>query len=1309
MASRTAIPWPVTNIRRASINSFGFGGSNAHAIVEQADVDIRRRYHCSYNSTADRYLEAFEGDNNDEDGVMRPYLLLVSANDATSLDLNLTALSTQLSNPRVNATLSDLAYTLSERRSRFWHRAFLTTSNIEFSKSDFTISNTSPGNPRIGYAFTGQGSQWPTMGNYLLQYFPLARSILEELDQVLQATRYPPSWSLISELTEARPVEYIRRAEISQPLITALQLCIIAILEDWNIRPSSVLGHSSGEIAAAHAAGFIDRRSAIKAAFYRGQAAANCKAHMGSNLGMLAVGLSAENIATFLTRFKGRLWIACFNSPNSLTISGRTVDLEVLKDELIASGYFARLLHVELAYHSPLVEIVGEEYMRLLNEDGDFTGGQVSVLGATMVSTTTASELATKPDAPYWMKNMISPVLFQQALEEMVSLPEPPNILIEIGPSGALAGPIAQTLKSLPSVENLSYHPAWSRGSDASKSLFNLAGHLYNAGSNVNVARVNNYNESVRTIVDLPNYQWNHSVRYWHENKASRHWRFKKFPTHDLIGSKTLNSSWNCPTWHKQLVLEDVPWLRDHRMGSDILVPGAGFVTMALEAMYQKHSALRPDVPLSPNDLCYRFKNVRFERALVVEEDKRVMLEISLSPIAGSKDWHEFSIRTTNGDLELQHCMGLVCVQKALQEVISGADLEPLRLATSAKLWYKAQREIGMGFGPAFQRIQSIEATSGKRSCRTLVSLTPPKSKWNPQSYYPFHPAVLDGMLQTATPANACGDRSTITDVMVPSMVDDLIINQVPSEVYEGLSVATSEYSGRGRPDAAKSWVANITIRDSKTGATFLNVRRLRYTRLDVNLKTSPHSFSSTFWKPEISLLPQDKLLDIYPGGHVTKLDFVIDLISHKTPQLSVLELNLDQTDESCLWFQVANFAARTAYSKYSFVSSNAESLIRVQEQYQAKMNTSFFLTNSQHESFGLPEALNYDLVIVKFPNATRSSIKAILKRLPSLTKSNAFIILIASKDTVGSAVDTRSLLPDTSAEAEELLDCWGLKQQLERVDSISHIYDIESGLGRRPIYLGRCAESRVRVNGLDDSPRHINILLLGEVQQALISSISAVIENAGWVVTQCTEIPKVLNHKTIIVVLDELSHARLKHANSLQWETFKGLLSSRMPVLWVTKGAQIDVTNPDFALVHGIFRVVRREDPSVRLTSLDLSAAPGAMIPGQAILQVLDQIRCDEAEEEYAEHDGVLHISRVMRDTAMNAFRRSEEEGTEPISRDLFETQKRVQLLAERVGTLEMAWHETDMSEVPKLENGWIEVEVMAAGVNFKVGRRSF
>lgn len=187
------------------------------------------------------------------------------------------------------------------------------------------------------------------------------------------------------------------------------------------------------------------------------------------------------------------------------------------------------------------------------------------------------------------------------------------------------------------------------------------------------------------------------------------------------------------------------------------------------------------------------------------------------------------------------------------------------------------------------------------------------------------------------------------------------------------------------------------------------------------------------------------------------------------------------------------------------------------------------------------------------------------------------------------------------------------------------------------------------------------------------------------------------------MLILDELSHPVLRQANEKQWDAIKTLVSSGSPLLWVTKGAQYRVTDPDNALVHGLFRVARCEDNSLHLTTLDVQSSTSRATEW-AIDQVLRLLGRDTPmETQYMERDGILHIQRLIPDAAVNDFKRAEVEGFEPVVKSFHGNEAQVQLRAERLGTLQsLTWCETDVGEVP-VEAGHVEVEVMAVGVNFK------
>jgi acyl transferase domain-containing protein len=240
----------------------------------------------------------------------------------------------------------DLAYTLGARRQHLPFRTYLVTG------SELTEGNpgVKPNNAQaLNFAFTGQGAQWVGMGRELLSEYPSVLANIRELDGALQSLPDPPSWSIEAELLAGGKEQDARlaKAEFAQPLCTAIQIMTVNLLKAWGIAPHAVVGHSSGEIAAAYAASAITQEAAIIASFYRGKTT-KLQTRLG---GMAAVGLSREEVTPFLSN---GVMIACENSPRSVTLSG---DVKPLEDSLKAigeslPGTFTRVLKVDMAYHS---------------------------------------------------------------------------------------------------------------------------------------------------------------------------------------------------------------------------------------------------------------------------------------------------------------------------------------------------------------------------------------------------------------------------------------------------------------------------------------------------------------------------------------------------------------------------------------------------------------------------------------------------------------------------------------------------------------------------------------------------------------------------------------------------------------------------------------------------------------------------------------------------------------------------------------------------------------------------------------------
>ncbi|EKG16355.1 Beta-ketoacyl synthase [Macrophomina phaseolina MS6] len=1296
-ASRTAIPWPKTALKRASVNSFGYGGSNAHVIIDEASAATRSSFVSSYRQQDDfdDFFDVGDEEGSNSNSNKRPFTLVFSANDEASLRNNATALAAHLMNPDVSVKLEDLAYTLSERRTRHFNRGYLVSSKAsQLDLSTLVTGKMSTEPPRIGFVFTGQGAQWPQMGKQLLESFPLARLAIEHLDKVLRTVPDPPKWSLLRELTESRSPQALRQPEFSQPLVTALQLAILRVLRSWGVSAQAVVGHSSGEIAAACAAGLLSEEDAIKAAFYRGRAAVVGTTEAG--VGMLAAGLGATEVAAYLTGLEDRVQVACYNSPDSVTLSGSVGALDEVKDRLVQDGHFARALRVDLAYHSRYMDSIGNVYEDMMNRDFQCQEAPAPQ-SPTMFSSVLGRKMEGKADTAYWKANMVSPVLFDDALREAISGKAGANFLIEIGPSGALAGPIGQIKKALPPGGAIEYRAALNRGQDAVHALFDVAGRLFVADAPINMAKVNEAPKSgkPKVIVDLPNYSWNHSTKYWYENEASKDWRNRMFPHHDLIGTKVLGTSHHAPIWKKALSVEDLPWLKDHRMGTDIVFPAAAFMAMAIEGVSQITEALAElEGKPKPARPCYRVRNSTYPRALVLEEGKKTNVMLRLNK-RGS--WYEFEVSSLVGSAWAENCRGLVRVEDFVHQTAPEGALAPLRHPTPGRLWYKAMEDVGYGFGPLFQKHLEAESTSGRRTSRSTVDLTEPPSAYT-QSAYPLHPASIDGCLQTCSPALWNGNRSSVNAVLIPAIIDDVLICPQDTLPEVGLAVADASYVGVGRPEETKSYMTSSTVYDPTTGALIFQVSGLRFHKLDTAAGDSDkatHAYTRLQWQPDVSFISQEGLDELLVQENGTgeqgaaidagtaAVNRVLDLVAHKTPALKVAEVSvlLQPGDATSIWLD-GKSSVRDSSAGFLFASTDAKALVAVQEKYGASVAGDCQLFDPTKPSGGLEtgSGAGLDVVILRSANAASPETHAAMEKVQSLLAPKGFLLLLQHRSE-------DSLEP---AKVPALLDSFPGLQNMR-------IISTEASQALTYAVFATAADAEV------DTARTIDVVHFHEPTE-LHARVTAELASAGWAVSCHSYASENLQFNGPVVVLDELSAPVLPEIDASRWEALRNLTGMRHPIVWVTEGSQLEVTKPTNAMIHGLARVIRAEDPSISITTLDVQESTGKhTVP--AIHTILKHVIANRgqamSETEFVERRGILHVSRVLPSEAFNKAAREEAQGRDLEQALLHERGKTVRLRAERLGTFD-ALHYAEV-EVPALGDNRVEVEIEAAGVNFK------
>lgn len=464
----------------------------------------------------------------------------------------------------------------------------------------------------------------------------------------------------VDKFTETVDVTAPDEPALSQPLLTALQIILVCLLESWGIQPERVVGHSGGEVGAAFTAGHLTKEEAIILAYYRGYATENCPYDLETIYGMLSVGLGPDQVQPYLLGHEGSVEVACLNSPDSVTLSGTITSLQCTSHRLNEAKHFARLLKVNKAYHSRFIEPTANMFSDLVRSSPPVT--KEKKRSVSMFSTVTGTKIESIDHDIHWKNNMLHPVQFSKACADMISGDDASTLLIEIGPSGALRSPVAQIIKGIQLIDyQVKYASALVKGSDPISGLFDLAGSLYLAGHSINLAEINRDDGAPPChIVDLPNYSWNHSTSYWHENSSSNDWRLRKFPHHELLGSKVLGTSWDRPSWKRTFRTQEIEWLRDHQIGGTIIFPGAGYITMAIEALRQMKSVSNSYLPKPQEpDTHFQFRNVSFLKALALDDNKSFDIMLTMQPQEGTQ-WHSFQISSFSASYSSIHCTGLI-------------------------------------------------------------------------------------------------------------------------------------------------------------------------------------------------------------------------------------------------------------------------------------------------------------------------------------------------------------------------------------------------------------------------------------------------------------------------------------------------------------------------------------------------------------------------------------------------------------------------------------------------------------------------
>ncbi|EPS35452.1 hypothetical protein H072_11126 [Dactylellina haptotyla CBS 200.50] len=681
-----AVPWPGTGLRRASVNSFGFGGTNAHVVLDDAHGFLTER---GRNAEAN-YIH-FDGSHQYENSLTRvqterPYLLTISASDRNGIQRLENVYSSYFAGLESIDTdfCQRLAFTLSNRRTSLpWKSCTIvkSTDSLPSSMSELSIPkrHSSGITPHLAFVFTGQGAQWARMGVELLQYSAYAESI-HRSSEYLESLGCP--WSLEEEMNKNAAISRMNEPEISQPVSCALQIAIVDLLERANLRPSVVLGHSSGEVAAAYCKGALSHRSAIKIAYFRGMGGAAASRGEGRHT-MMSVGLSeADAIAILgdISAMHNDIHIACINSPSNVTLAGDEGHLDALKLILDGKGTFARKLKVPCAYHSPHMIPIAKEYFSRAGELEARYQDTSGTKNIPMLSYLDGKEVSKERllDLEYWITNMCSAVRFPDSvsgIDRLASLANGRKILdlshkksvrvtniLEIGPHSALKGPLREIMKGFKYARDIEYDAALIRGNSGLESFLRAAGSLYCSGFEPDIAYLNGYEErgsKITPLVDLPPYPFAHTRSYWKESRRSKSERLRSCRPNELLGNPSPDWHPFSASWRNFLNRSKSDWLEDHCINDSVLYPGAGMLTMAIEAANQYSRETLSTIPKG-----FSLKHIEFLSTIQIPEGSGDLeIQVNLRPLDEGTlklGWFEFEVFSSDNEQWKKSCKGLI-------------------------------------------------------------------------------------------------------------------------------------------------------------------------------------------------------------------------------------------------------------------------------------------------------------------------------------------------------------------------------------------------------------------------------------------------------------------------------------------------------------------------------------------------------------------------------------------------------------------------------------------------------------------------
>ncbi|MBI3243486.1 MAG: type I polyketide synthase, partial [Chloroflexi bacterium] len=665
------LSWPAGDKKRvAGVSSFGFSGTNAHLIIEEAPMREKPP----------------------APPVERPlHLLALSAKgEAATRDLARQFVETP------NISLADLCYTANTGRSHFSSRVALTANTTEQLREKLAAvadgkmpvnTTVAKGQPRVAFLFTGQGSQYAGMARQLYETQPSFRKTLDKCDELLRPYLNPSLLSLLFSPTGSPSL--LDQTAYTQPALFAVEYALAELWRSWGVEPTVVLGHSVGEYVAACVAGVFSLEDGLRLIAERGRL-----------MGALPAG--GEMVAVFADEARvtkaiatapapEAVSIAAINGLANVVISGAGQAIQTIVEKLKAEGVKSKRLVVSHAFHSPLMEPILDEFEQVA-AGVSFATPQIGVMSNVTGQMATADDLT---NADYWRRHVRGAVRFADSILALQQ--QGYDLFIEIGPKPTLMSMGQQCWPG--GGQPATWLPSLREGRDDWQSLLDSLGALYMQGLNVDWAGFDADYAPARSKVTLPTYPFQRA-RYWFtlpESRRDDRARDRKV-LHPLLHGRLRSPALKETVFESEFSADWPSFLKDHQIYETVIFPGTGYLEMALAAASQ----------LGPGPLV--LESVSILNPFMLPEGETRVAQVVLSPVEdGRASFKILSLEVEDStDSWKLHATGEIRVGEA-QTALKKIDLAEVGgEAVDAGDYYRSLSELGVEYGPTFQGVKKL-------------------------------------------------------------------------------------------------------------------------------------------------------------------------------------------------------------------------------------------------------------------------------------------------------------------------------------------------------------------------------------------------------------------------------------------------------------------------------------------------------------------------------------------------------------------------------------------------------------------------